>query len=70
MGKEWAERSADAVARRVESSLSGGAIVLLHDVEINAGSARRVIDALPRIADTLDGLGWFAGTLREVIGPV
>ncbi len=67
MGKEWVESSAAAVARRVESSLSPGAIVLLHDAEINAGSAGRVVEALPHIATTLDEQGWSASTLGELM---
>ena len=67
MGREWVESSADAVARRVERSISRGAIVLLHDAEINAGSAGRVIDALPHIATTLDEQGWSASTLGELL---
>ena len=67
MGKEWVEPSAAAVARRVETSLSPGAIVLLHDAEINAGSAGRVIDALPHIASTLHEQGWSTATLGELM---
>ncbi|MGZ4805497.1 MAG: polysaccharide deacetylase family protein [Ilumatobacteraceae bacterium] len=67
MGKEWVEPSAAAVARRVETSLCPGAIVLLHDAEINAGSAGRVIDALPHLASTLDARRWSASTLGELM---
>jgi hypothetical protein len=67
MGKEWVLSSADAVALRVEGSLSRGAIVLLHDAELNTGSARRVVDALPHIAATLDERNWSASTLGELM---
>jgi len=59
--------SAAAVAQRVERSLSRGAIVLLHDAEINPGSTERVTEALPRIATALGENGWSAVPLGELM---
>jgi peptidoglycan-N-acetylglucosamine deacetylase len=67
MGKEWVEPSASAVANRVERSLSRGAIVLLHDAEINVGSTERVTEALPNIATALAQQGWSATTLGDLM---
>ena len=67
MGREWVEPSASAVALRVERSLSRGAIVLLHDAEINPGSTERVTEALPRIATALGENGWSAVPLGELM---
>jgi peptidoglycan/xylan/chitin deacetylase (PgdA/CDA1 family) len=67
MGKEWVEPSASSVASRVERSLSRGAIVLLHDAEINHGSTQRVTEALPHIATAISRLGWSVATLGELM---
>ena len=67
MGKEWVEPTASAVAHHVVRSLSRGAIVLLHDPEINAGSNQRVTEALPHIATAVAKRGWSTMTLGELM---
>jgi peptidoglycan/xylan/chitin deacetylase (PgdA/CDA1 family) len=69
-GREWDEPDAAAVARRVAAGLGPGAIVLLHDADVDspAGSWRRTHDALGRIADAIAGRGMEAVTLDELVG--
>jgi peptidoglycan/xylan/chitin deacetylase (PgdA/CDA1 family) len=67
MGKEWVEPSADRVAARVERSLTEGAVVLLHDSEINPGSANRVVESLSSIHAALSVRGWLAVPLGELL---
>lgn len=67
MGREWVEPSAEAVAARVIRSLTPGAIVLLHDYEVSPGSARRVLDSLPIIADEIGRRGWQSVSVDELV---
>jgi peptidoglycan/xylan/chitin deacetylase (PgdA/CDA1 family) len=68
MGGEWRAPTSRAVAARLTRAIVPGGIVLLHDAEINPGSARRVHDALPMLADSLSERGWCAAPLCELLG--
>ena len=67
MGREWVEPTAAAVAARVRRSLSPGAVVLLHDAEINTGSSSRVVAALEPITAAIAARGWDAVPLGELL---
>jgi peptidoglycan/xylan/chitin deacetylase (PgdA/CDA1 family) len=69
-GREWSERDAAGVARRVAAGLAPGAIVLLHDADVQSphGSSRRAADALGAIAADLDRRGYAAVTLDDLVG--
>jgi len=68
-GREWDEPDAAAVARRVTAALHGGAIILLHDADVDSppGSSRRAVDALGAIADTLVARNMRAVTLDRLV---
>lgn len=68
-GREWDEPDAAHVARRVIAELREGAIVLLHDADVDSprGSARRAADALGPIAQALAEKGLTAVTLDELV---
>lgn len=68
-GREWAAPDAAAVARRVTSALTPGAVVLLHDSDGSspAGSAGRAAAALAPIAAALDEAGLRTATLDELL---
>ncbi len=70
-GREWDEPDAAHVARRVTAGLAPGAIVLLHDSDVDspAGSAQRTLDALEAIAGELDRRGLHAVTLDRLVEP-
>jgi peptidoglycan/xylan/chitin deacetylase (PgdA/CDA1 family) len=70
-GREWTERDASAVARRVTRRLRGGDIVLLHDSDTFSppGTAQRARDALGPIAETLARRRLRAVTLDALVGP-
>ncbi len=69
-GREWDEPDAASVARRVTSTVTPGAIVLLHDGDVDAprGSSRRALDALGPIAEDLVRRGLEAVTLDRLVG--
>jgi peptidoglycan-N-acetylglucosamine deacetylase len=69
-GREWDEPDAAAVAARVAAGLSPGAIVLLHDADVDAptGSSRRAAVALGPIAEDLNRRGYKALTLDRLVG--
>jgi len=69
-GREWDEPDAAGVARRVGAGLGSGAIVLLHDADVESplGSSQRAIDALGPIAEDLDRRGLSAQTLDGLVG--
>jgi peptidoglycan/xylan/chitin deacetylase (PgdA/CDA1 family) len=69
-GREWDAPDAVAVARRVAAALRPGAIVLLHDADVDSppGSWRRGLDALGPIADAVAARGLRAVTLDELVG--
>ncbi|HVM66178.1 MAG TPA: polysaccharide deacetylase family protein [Acidimicrobiales bacterium] len=68
-GREWDEPDAGAVARRVTSGLHPGAIVLLHDADVDSppGSCRRTHDALGAIAEGIAARGLRAVTLDRLV---
>ncbi|GAC1317336.1 MAG: polysaccharide deacetylase family protein [Acidimicrobiales bacterium] len=68
-GREWDEPDAAHVARRVIPELRAGAIVLLHDADVDSppGSARRAAEALGPIAHALAEKGLMAVTLDELV---
>lgn len=67
--REWAASGADEVVDRVDGALAPGAIVLLHDCEDTSppGSVRRVLDALPRLAERLASRGLTPVTLDDLL---
>jgi len=68
-GREWDEPDAAHVARRVIPALAPGAIVLLHDADVDSppGSSRRAADALGTIAEAIAARGLTAATLDELV---
>ncbi len=69
-GREWDEPDARSVARRVGTGLGPGAIVLLHDADVQSplGSSRRATEALGPIAEDLHRQGLKALTLDGLVG--
>lgn len=69
-GREFAQRSPDAVAGRVLSRLRPGAIVLLHDSDrlCGKGSVDAVEGALPAIAEELERRRLECVTVGELLG--
>jgi peptidoglycan/xylan/chitin deacetylase (PgdA/CDA1 family) len=68
-GREWDEPDAAHVARRVIAALAPGAIVLLHDADVDSppGSSRRGADALGIIAEAIAARSMTTATLDELI---
>ena len=68
-GREWDEPDALHVADRVIASLAPGAIVLLHDADVDSppGSSRRAADALGMIAEATAERGMTCVTLDELV---
>ena len=68
-GHEWAEPDAEAVIAHLAPRLEPGAIVVLHDTEVDApaGTARRTHGALEMLGPVLDGLGLPAVSLEELL---
>jgi peptidoglycan-N-acetylglucosamine deacetylase len=69
-GREWDEPDAAAVARLVTAALRPGAVVLLHDADVDSppGSWRRGLDALGPITDAMAARSLRAVTLDELVG--
>jgi peptidoglycan/xylan/chitin deacetylase (PgdA/CDA1 family) len=69
-GREWDEPDAAHVAHRVGAALEPGAIVLLHDRDVDSppGSAQRALDALESIVGELDRRRLSAVTLDTLVG--
>ena len=71
-GHEWAEPDAEAVMAHLAPRLEPGAIVVLHDTEVDApaGTARRTHEALELLAPVLAEAGLAAVSLEELLsGP-
>ena len=68
-GREWAETSADPVLDRLRTGLVPGAVLLLHDTDESCptGTAARVHEVLPRLADELSRRQLRAVTLDELL---
>jgi peptidoglycan/xylan/chitin deacetylase (PgdA/CDA1 family) len=69
-GREWDEPDGTSVARRVNAALDPGAIVLLHDADVESpeGTSRRAAEALGPIAEELDRRRLEAVTLDRLVG--
>ena len=69
-GREFSDRSADAVAGRVNRGLVPGAVVLFHDSDrlCGEGSVAAVEGALPLVAEELERRGLRSATVAEVLG--
>jgi peptidoglycan/xylan/chitin deacetylase (PgdA/CDA1 family) len=69
-GREWDEPDAAAVARRVAGGLAPGAIVLMHDADVDSpsGSWRRALDALGPITEAVAERVLRSVTLDELVG--
>jgi peptidoglycan/xylan/chitin deacetylase (PgdA/CDA1 family) len=69
-GREWDEPDASSVARRVRAGIGPGAIVLLHDADLQSppGSSQRAAEALGPIAEDLHRQGLAPLTLDELVG--
>ncbi|MDE3085140.1 MAG: polysaccharide deacetylase family protein [Acidobacteriota bacterium] len=71
-GHEWAEPDAESVMAHLAPRLEPGAIVVLHDTEVDApaGTARRTQGALELLGPVLDDLELAAVSLEELLsGP-
>ena len=68
-GHEWAEPDAEAVMAHLAPRLEPGAIVVLHDTEVDAppGTARRTHQALELLAPVLADAGLAAVALDELL---
>lgn len=69
-GREFAQRSPEAVSARVTGRLRPGSIVLLHDSDrlCGSGSVEAVEGALPIIAEELERRGLQSVTVGELLG--
>ncbi len=68
-GREWDEPNGDAVAARVIEGLEPGAIVLLHDSDVDSppGTVDRMLEALGPISDALELRGLSTATLSDLV---
>ncbi|HVC14377.1 MAG TPA: polysaccharide deacetylase family protein [Acidimicrobiales bacterium] len=68
-GREWASKDAREVASRVTRRLRPGAVVLFHDSDRFGppGMSRRALDALPLVADELQGRRLTAVTMDDLV---
>jgi peptidoglycan/xylan/chitin deacetylase (PgdA/CDA1 family) len=73
-GRDWRQdATADSVVTDILAGLPGGprgrpgGTILLHDSDCTSdpGSWRSALDALPLLAERLDGAGWTVGPLRD-----
>lgn len=71
-GREWVEPDAAAVMARLERGLEPGAIVLLHDTDVDGppGKAARTHAVLPLLADALAARGLAAVSLDRLLAAV